>query len=157
MKAPSIQLRSKLASKTYGSMAKQIGIGEGVYPSLGEIIPYKWGIDGFQSGITIEQIDNVMNLVWIDGSSNEDSILIERSLDGTNFVGINVVSPNTTSYSDDVTGIESEIIYYRITAIKGHKYNRSEVRQGILLKYRLVDSEGFYLMDSEGNYLIVNF
>lgn len=163
MKAPTISYRSKLASKTYGSMSKSMGVGEGIDPSLGKPVAINWEVDGFQSGITIEQADSAMNLTWVDGSTNEDYILIERSLDRINFVGINVVPPNTTSYSDDITGIEAENIYYRITAIRGHKYNKSEVQIGTNSNYNtppeipegaIKTLSGEYIKTLDGEYII---
>lgn len=140
-----------------------MGVGEGIDPSLGKPVAINWEVDGFQSGITIEQADSAMNLTWVDGSTNEDYILIERSLDRINFVGINVVPPNTTSYSDDITGIEAENIYYRITAIRGHKYNKSEVQIGTNSNYNtppeipegaIKTLSGEYIKTLDGEYII---
>lgn len=134
-KAPLITLRSKIATQSYSKMSKSIGVDRGVEPSIGDIIEPILEVQGFPSGLALEQVDNEITLTWNDGSTNEDAILIERSLNGESFVGINVIAANTTSYVDDVTGIEAENIYYRVTAIKGHFGKKSEVLLGTLLKH----------------------
>jgi titin len=58
---------------------------------------------------------NQINLTWSDNSSDEDGFKIERSTDGTNFVQIAQVLPNTTSYCN--TGLwPGRSYYYRISA-----------------------------------------
>jgi hypothetical protein len=51
-----------------------------------------------------------INLSWLDNSSNESGFLIERSLDGINFIQVAMVGPNTKSWS--ATGLLANTRYY---------------------------------------------
>ena len=58
------------------------------------------------TAISSKQID----LVWSDNSTNENSFLIERSLNNVNFSEITTTGANVTSFSD--TGLNSATTYY---------------------------------------------
>src|SRR5439155_281225 len=56
-----------------------------------------------------------INLTWTDNSSNQDSVMIERSSDGLSFAQLGTVGANGTSYPD--TGlIPGTTYYYQVLA-----------------------------------------
>jgi gliding motility-associated-like protein len=58
-----------------------------------------------------------INLTWTDNSANENSFVIERSIDGTNFTEIGNVPVNTTSYTDNAGLLINTLYYYRVKAV----------------------------------------
>lgn len=61
-----------------------------------------------------DQID----LTWTDNADNEDNFVIERGTDGVNFVLLDTVGANVTSYND-TTVAENTTYYYRVKATNG--------------------------------------
>ncbi len=59
--------------------------------------------------------DSQIDLSWTDNSSDEDSFIIERSLDGVNFSGHDIVASNVSSYSD-VNLNANTTYWYRVKA-----------------------------------------
>jgi hypothetical protein len=57
---------------------------------------------------------NVINLSWVDNSSNEINFEIQRSTDGTNYTLISTAGPNATTYSNTVAA--GSTYYYRVRA-----------------------------------------
>ena len=63
-----------------------------------------------------------INLTWTDNSSNQDSVMIERSSDGLSFAQLGTVGANGTSYPD--TGlIPGTTYYYRVRAYHSGLYS----------------------------------
>ncbi|OQP57870.1 gliding motility-associated C-terminal domain-containing protein [Niastella populi] len=58
-----------------------------------------------------------INLSWTDNSANENSFVIERSIDGTNYTQIGSVPVNTTSYTDNAGLQINTLYYYRVKAV----------------------------------------
>lgn len=52
-------------------------------------------------------------LTWQDNSNNETGLKLERSLDGTNFTELAILTANTTSY-EDINLTPNTTYYYRI-------------------------------------------
>src|SRR5207248_4513721 len=58
-----------------------------------------------------------INLTWVDNSSDEDGFEVERSTDGTTFIGIGAVAANTTTFSSE--GLSASTRYlYRVRATR---------------------------------------
>jgi hypothetical protein len=57
---------------------------------------------------------NKINLTWVDNSTNEDGVKIERSIDNTNFTQIASVGANTTVYADTTAIAAGTTYYYRV-------------------------------------------
>lgn len=58
-----------------------------------------------------------INLSWTDNSANENSFVIERSIDGTNYTQIGSVPVNTTTYTDNAGLLMNTLYYYRVKAV----------------------------------------
>lgn len=63
-----------------------------------------------------------INLAWTNGSTNEDGISIERSLDGVTFAEITTVAAGTSVYADTPL-TEATRYYYRVRAFRGTLYS----------------------------------
>jgi titin len=53
---------------------------------------------------------SLVNLAWVDNSSNEDGFKLERSIDGVTYIQIAVVGANSFAYTD--TGVAAATTYY---------------------------------------------
>lgn len=113
-----------------GTLARQFAFLRGYYDMLNR----HWDID------LIELVDNTVpdgdpstlsatadgsdtiNLTWVNGSTDEDGISIERSLDGVTWVEIDTVAAAETSYSD-TSCEELTTYYYRVRAFKNTGYS----------------------------------
>ena len=63
-----------------------------------------------------------INLAWQDNSNNEESFVIERSIDGVNFAPVTSVGANVTTYSD--SGLSNSTTYfYRVLAHNAAGYS----------------------------------
>jgi RHS repeat-associated protein len=93
----------------------------GTVPS--EVIPgtvlSKFITPAAPSNITATAVSgSQINLAWLDNSDNEESFIIERSLDGTNYSQIASNSPGVTTAS--VTGLLPATLYtFRVKAVNG--------------------------------------
>jgi gliding motility-associated-like protein len=58
-----------------------------------------------------------INLTWTDNSPNENNFVIERSIDGINYVLIATVPVNITSYTDNGGLQLNTLYYYRVKAV----------------------------------------
>lgn len=65
--------------------------------------------------------DNQIKLTWSDNSSNETNFLIQRSLNGIDWITIAAVNSNVTEYLD-VNVLQGEKYYYRV---KAENWNKS--------------------------------
>lgn len=62
--------------------------------------------------------DGNIKVSWNDIYIGEDSFRIERSVNGSDFISIATVNPNTSSYIDGLSFQQSDIINYRAIAIQ---------------------------------------
>ncbi len=70
------------------------------------------------TAVSVKQI----NLAWINNTTNQDGVYIERSLDGINFSQIATVSGTTTSYAN--AGLARQTTYYyRVRSHNGAGYS----------------------------------
>jgi hypothetical protein len=77
----------------------------------GEVVPNPTGPPYAPDGLSAQGVSaNQINLTWTDNSLDEVGFEIQRSTDGTNFVQLINVPPNSTSYSD--TGLTPMTAYY---------------------------------------------
>lgn len=113
-----------------GTLARQFAFLRGYYDMLNR----HWDID------IVELVDNTVpdgdpssltatadgsdtiDLAWSNGSSDEDGISIERSLDEVTWVEIDTVAATETSYSD-TSCEELTTYYYRVRAFKNIGYS----------------------------------
>lgn len=113
-----------------GTLARQFAFLRGYYDMLNR----HWDID------IVELVDNTVpdgdpssltatadgsdtiDLAWSNGSSDEDGISIERSLDEVTWVEIDTVAAAETSYSD-TSCEELTTYYYRVRAFKNIGYS----------------------------------
>jgi len=90
-------------------------------------------INGSPNTLTIEVLDESLDLTWVNGSTNEEGITVERSSDGVNFAAIHTTAAGVTTYSDATAVPETEYSY-RVRAFIGTSVsNYSNAVQATLL------------------------
>lgn len=67
-----------------------------------------------------------LRLDWIDNATNEESYVVERSVDGTNFVRIKTLAANKESFADSSVQRGARY-YYRVRAVNAAGSNVSNV------------------------------
>jgi titin len=67
------------------------------------------------SGLTATLSGTTVNLLWVDGSTNEDGFKVERSTDNVTFGVITTLGAGATSYAD-TSGVPAQTYYYRVQA-----------------------------------------
>lgn len=81
-------------------------------------------IDGNPSSLVATGGETSIGLEWVNGSTNEEGINIERSVDEETFAIIDTVDPAETTYTD--TTAEAEITYYyRVVAFKSTSFSEA--------------------------------
>lgn len=99
--------------------------------------------------------DSQINISWVNGTSNEDGIAIERSVDNVNFNEIYRTIPGATSYSN--TGLNSNTTYYyRVRAFKGSKFSSYSNTNSIITNSKPTDVAGLSLYYNSENVSLVN-
>jgi hypothetical protein len=90
--------------------------GDSDYSNIVDAIPSEVSIPAAPTNLAAEAVSNSqINLSWTDNADNEDGFIIESSLEGINWVMIDIVGPDITTYPN--MGLSpSTIYYYRVTA-----------------------------------------
>lgn len=90
-------------------------------------------IDGDPSELAATGGETTIDLEWTNGSTNEDGILVERSLDSIEWAGLDTIAAEETTYSD-ATAEAATTYYYRVTAFAGHSFSeKSNVASAALV------------------------
>jgi phosphodiesterase/alkaline phosphatase D-like protein len=69
---------------------------------------------------------NEIDLTWVNNATNQTSIAIQRSLDGTNFTSIATVAAGATSFQDTTVAAKTQY-YYRVQAVNASGSSASNV------------------------------
>jgi phosphodiesterase/alkaline phosphatase D-like protein len=69
---------------------------------------------------------NEIDLTWVNNATNQTSITIQRSLDGTNFTSIATVAGGATSFQDTTVAAKTQY-YYRVQAVNASGSSASNV------------------------------
>jgi hypothetical protein len=116
-------------------------------------------INGYPANIQVDVDENGIVVTWDDLSTNEDSILVERSTDGISFVGLVVLSPDSATYIDPIASLDQDVPYqYRITYIRNHTYTRSTVSEPVTFTQVVTDAmlteeEDFYMASEDEDHV----
>src|SRR5574343_47616 len=81
------------------------------------------GPNGSPSNLVLTVISATENqLDWLNGATNEDNVIIQRSDDGGSYLNLVTLAAGTITYTD-TTAILGYLHYYRIVLIKGLLYS----------------------------------
>lgn len=128
MKKPTIRLLEEKKKEKRQKIDKQPflrGAGDFEIPEMRAL--------GDIENLATETTEDGIVLTWENVNTNEDGFLVERSLDGVNFAGIDFIESGSTTYTDLASNLDEnvEYYYYRIIGIKGHNRTMpSKVQQG---------------------------
>ena len=70
--------------------------------------------------------DGRIRLTWTDGSNNEESFRVERSVDAVNFSAVAILPANTVTYFD-AAPLRGQRYYYRVLAVNSAGANASNI------------------------------
>ena len=104
------------------SIKAQLGVNNGglVYTLLGNLsFTQTELLNGYPSNLIGHAVSSTeIDLSWVNNSTNEDGIIIERSIDNYNYLPIHVVLKGVSSYSN-IGLTANTTYYYKIKAFKG--------------------------------------